>query len=629
MQSMLCRPQECNDRFRGLSLRRMALLITSITCFPLLSLAHDQEIEGETEDLPPSQHAPCVEGTSSGYLCSNMELVHFVPVLSLNSTSMNDVWGWTDPLTGEEYAIVGLRNGTAFIHINEFGHPTYLGRLPTNSFQSSWRDIKVYDNHAYIVSEAPRHGMQVFDLTRLRAVDPANAPVTFFLSNFVYQGIGSAHNVVINEDTGFAYAVGAGSCSGGLHMIDIEIPARPQFAGCFGQDRYTHDAQCVIYHGPDADYQGREICFNSNEDTVTIADVTDKAAPVMIVRAPYFGSAYTHQGWLTEDHAHFLLDDELDERRSAGNTRTFVWDMSDLDAPFVTGVHRGATTSIDHNQYVLGNHVFQANYRSGIRVLRLGDLSEGELAEVAYFDTTPSDDLPAFSGTWSVYPYFKSGYIVATDINRGLYILWPRLDAISECSDGIDNDGDGQRDFGEDPTCWGPNARSESERFDVQLTIDPRRAHRKLFAGRRARLYLAIPGSDTVDVEKIDLESLRFHPGDITPKIRNRKKSRHLKDLNGDQRPDVPLRIRLDKAALEEGVQDVCVSGLLAGDPFEACVTVEIFSKRHPRSKHHKGKKRVAKPSINAAGAVTANEVQNMKSRSKAEKNQNAPDHPL
>ncbi|MFP8870600.1 MAG: hypothetical protein VCB43_03685, partial [Myxococcota bacterium] len=197
------------------------------------------------------------------------------------------------------------------------------------------------------------------------------------------------------------------------------------------------------------------------------------------------------------------------------------------------------------------------------------------------------------------------------------------------CSDGIDNDGDGQRDFGEDPTCWGPNARSESERFDVQLTIDPRRAHRKLFAGRRARLYLAIPGSDTVDVEKIDLESLRFHPGDITPKIRSHKKSRHLKDLNDDQRPDVPLKIRLDKATLEEGVQDVCVSGLLAGDPFEACVTVEIFSKSHPHPKRHKGKKRVAKPSINAAGAVTANEVQNMKSRSKAEKNQNAPDHPL
>ena len=102
-----------------------------------------------------------------------------------------------------------------------------------------------------------------------------------------------------------------------------------------------------------------------------------------------------------------------------------------------------------------------------------------------------------------------------------------------------------------------------------------------------------------------------------------------MKDLNDDQRPDVPLRIRFDKAALEEGVQDVCVSGLLAGDPFEACVTVEIFNKRHSRGKRRNGKNFVAKPSINAAGAVTANEVQNMKSRSKAEKNQNAPDHPL
>jgi len=374
--------------FRFHLARPGALPIAVSLAITLAANAHDQELEGAPQDAPSAQHVPCEDGASGAYACSNMELVHFVPIATFGTFTANDIWGWTDPETGSEYALLGVRNGTAFVHIDEHGHPTYLGRLPSRTFQSSWRDIKVYRDHAYVVSEAGSHGMQVFDLTRLRAVDPAAAPITF-TSDFDYLRFRSAHNIAINEETGFAYAVGAASCRGGLHMIDIREPKNPQFAGCFGADRYTHDAQCVTYHGPDIDYQGREICFNSNEDTVTIVDVTDKTAPVMIARAPYFGSAYTHQGWLTEDHAYFLLDDELDERRTNGVTRTFVWNMADLDAPFVAGVHDGSSTAIDHNQYTLGNHVFQANYRSGIRVLRFGDLSEGELGEVAFFDTTP------------------------------------------------------------------------------------------------------------------------------------------------------------------------------------------------------------------------------------------------
>ena len=616
---MLRLASERNDwSCRSFPLPLIALALAGLLVATAVS-AHDQEIEGEREDLPTEQHVPCIEGTSNSYLCSNIELVHFVPLLTLGANSANDIWGWTDPLTDEEYAIIGLNNGTGFVHIDEFGHPTYLGRLPSRTTTSSWRDIKVYKNHAYIVSEAPGHGMQVFDLTRLRAVDPANAPVIFFISNFNYLNFGSAHNIAINEDMGFAYAVGAGSCRGGLHMIDISEPASPEFAGCFGQDRYTHDAQCVVYHGPDVDYQGREMCFNSNEDTVTIVDVTDKSAPVMVSRAPYFGSAYTHQGWLTEDHAHFLLDDELDERRGAGQTRTFVWDVSDLDAPFVTGVHRGSTTSIDHNQYVLGNHVFQANYRSGIRVLRLGDLSEGELAEVAYFDTSPDDDAPTFSGTWSVYPYFESGYVVASDIHRGLYILWPRLDAVSECSDGIDNDGDGLRDVAEDPTCTSAEATSESIRSDVNLTVDPRYSKKKIIAKKKMNLRLSILGSDTVDIEDIDIASLLFHPDDLVPRTpRDHAKGRR-KDLNKDERADLPLKIRFDGAGFEPGTERVCVSGLLSGDAFEACLEIELIEDGGSAKDEPDAPKKAAQ----------ATEKKKKDYESKAKKNQNAADHPL
>ena len=59
--------------------------------------------------------------------------------------------------------------------------------------------------------------------------------------------------------------------------------------------------------------------------------------PVQISRTGYAGSAYTHQGWLTEAHNHFLMDDELDETSYGQNTRTYIWDVSDLDNPVVSG----------------------------------------------------------------------------------------------------------------------------------------------------------------------------------------------------------------------------------------------------------------------------------------------------
>ena len=63
------------------------------------------------------------------------------------------------------------------IDITDPANPIFLGKLPTNTSSSSWRDIKTIGDFAYIVSEAGSHGMQIFDLTRLRTVSspPASA----------------------------------------------------------------------------------------------------------------------------------------------------------------------------------------------------------------------------------------------------------------------------------------------------------------------------------------------------------------------------------------------------------------------------------------------------------------------
>ena len=287
---------------------------------------------------------------------------------------------------------------------------------------SLWRDIKVYADHAFIVSEASGHGMQVFDLTKLRNVP--NPPITFS-SDAHYGGFGNCHNIAINEESGRAYPIGANTFSGGLNIIDISNPLTPTLIGSFAEDGYSHDAQIVNYIGPDAQYAGKEIAFCFNENTVTIVDVTDAGDPVLLSATGYSTSAYTHQGWLTEDHKYLLVGDELDE--GSVNTRTYIFDVQDLNNVSLIGTHVGATAAIDHNMYTHEGLVYQSNYRAGLEILDLDNVGQGQLERVAYFDVYPASNSAQFNGTWSNYPYFASGNVIVSHIEEGLFVLRPNI----------------------------------------------------------------------------------------------------------------------------------------------------------------------------------------------------------
>jgi choice-of-anchor B domain-containing protein len=373
------------------------------------------------EPTPPPSVGPatCINGSAGDFPCSGISLRKRMPLEDMGGTRGNDLWGWVDPQTGREYALMGLTNGTAFVDISNPAAPIFLGQLPTETINSIWRDIKVYRDHAYIVADnAGAHGMQVFDLTRLRNLSASQT----FTADLVYGDFRSAHNLAINEDTGFAYAVGTLTCAGGLHMIDIRTPINPLFAGCYPIAR-THDTQCVSYQGPDTDHAGSEICVSSNEDHVGIVDVTVKSAPIPISVFTYIQRAFVHQGWLTDDHRFFLLGDEDDEISFGVSTRTHVFDVSNLDVPVYIGAYKAATDAVDHNLYILGNRVFEANYESGLRVLQIGNLAQAELTEIAFFDTFPAGESRRFRGAWSVYPYLPSGVIIVSDETNGLFIL--------------------------------------------------------------------------------------------------------------------------------------------------------------------------------------------------------------
>jgi choice-of-anchor B domain-containing protein len=379
-----------------------------------------------------SQVTPCEGGFAGEYPCDGYDLVAHLDLNDMGGASNgNDCWGWTDPLTGIEYAIMGLNNATAFVELCDPANPVFLGRLETHSTPSLWRDMKVYDNHAFIVSEAGQHGMQVFDLTQLRNVE--NPPVTF-QETAHFNEFGNCHNIAINEETGYAYPVGTGFFSGGPIFVNIQEPANPVGEGGYSEDGYTHDAQTVVYIGPDTEHAGKEICFASNADTFTIIDVDDKTDPFEISRTGYDDVGYTHQGWLSEDHRFYFMNDEGDETSgSASNTRTIVWDVQDLDNPFVLEYHGGVSQSIDHNLYVHNGKLYQANYTSGLRVLQFDENADPLLNEIGFFDVFPAGDPVSFSGAWSCYPYFESGLVLISSMDRGLLVVKPTEVEVSEC----------------------------------------------------------------------------------------------------------------------------------------------------------------------------------------------------
>ncbi|WP_299609800.1 choice-of-anchor B family protein [uncultured Aquimarina sp.] len=397
-------------------------VINILIAFLFINCSNDDDINIPT--ITPVDPIACSNESDGGiYESCGIDFISSISLSEMSASAGNDSWGWTDATTGKEYAIMCLDNGTAFIDISNPESPIYLGKLPTATQSSQWRDAKVYQDHVFIVSEAPGHGMQVFDLTTLRNV--TNPPQTF-TANTTYTGFGNAHNIVINEQSGFAYGVGTGTFNGGPHFVNIQDPKNPVAAGGFistGGDAYSHDAQVVTYSGPDTDYTGREILIGSNQIEIVIADITDKDNPQTISTINYDNIGYTHQGWFTEDQRFFLLGDELDEQRVGFNTRTVVFDFEDLDNPKFHMNYSGTTPAIDHNGYVKGNKFYLANYRAGIRIIDISSIASKSMAEIGFIDTFLGSDSAGFSGAWNVYPFFESGNIVISDINSGFILV--------------------------------------------------------------------------------------------------------------------------------------------------------------------------------------------------------------
>lgn len=338
-------------------------------------------------------------------------LLKQMPLSVFGSSSGNDCWGYVSP-SGREYAIMGLNNKISFVEITNPVAPILIASIPHSS--STWGDIKVYQHYAYAVTEASGTGIQVVDMSEID-----NGIVTLVRT---IPSPGRSHNVALDPVSGFLYTCGSRNGTGTTMCFSLADPSNPVQVGAASMTaNYQHDGMPVTYtEGPLA---GRQLWFGCSESRgVDIYDFTDKNNPFLIKRVTYPDMGYCHQAWLSDDKKFLYVDDEFDESNLTTTTRSLIFNVEDpANATFVDSFTSGLM-AIDHNQYVADGFTFQANYRSGLRIFDVGTSPTAPIA-VGSYDTYPANNNAGYNGAWSTYPFFPSGNVIVSDIERGLFVL--------------------------------------------------------------------------------------------------------------------------------------------------------------------------------------------------------------
>lgn len=324
----------------------------------------------------------------------------------------NDVWGYVSP-SGREYAIVGLRTGTAFVEITDPADPQVVAVIdgPT----SEWRDMAVYRRFAYSVNERGG-GIQVIDLRR---IDEGKVRLRRSVTD---GGLRTAHNIFVNDDSGYAYLLGANLSRGGLVAVDLSRPARPKVEPVMWDVTYVHDVQVVSYAR--GRYAGREIAFAfTGREGLHIVDVTDKDAPRTLSHLQYTNGRYGHSGWLSDNRKLLYVNDEFDERTNAAidGMTTYVIRVARLESPRLVRTKNWGLPFIDHNSMVQNGRLYVSAYQGGLRVIDVSKPAKPKMR--GWFDTHPEGDAAVFNGAWGVFAGFPSGNVIVTDVQRGLFVI--------------------------------------------------------------------------------------------------------------------------------------------------------------------------------------------------------------
>lgn len=312
---------------------------------------------------------------------------------------VSDIWGYVDEF-GNEYAIVGNEFGVSIVDVTNPTIPVEVFYTP--GANTIWRDMKTYNNKAYITNEGG-NGMMIIDL------DPLPGSTALTVTN--YAGVNfpfaTAHNLYIDEN-GYCYIFGANSGVGGAIILNLNLPtSNPSFeAGRYNQ-YYLHDG---VVRGDTL--WGSAI----NDGFLAVINVATKSAPVTMATKTT-PSNFTHNAWFSDDNQTIFTTDEK------SNAYLGAYDVSDLGNISELGRVQSSPgmNVIPHNVHFMNDYIITSYYRDGVTVHDVCDPTN--MVEVGNYDTSPAFSGNGFNGCWGVYPWLPSGNIIASDIENGLFVL--------------------------------------------------------------------------------------------------------------------------------------------------------------------------------------------------------------
>jgi choice-of-anchor B domain-containing protein len=308
------------------------------------------------------------------------------------TSQYSNCWGYNAP-GGKEYAIVGTANGTQIVDITA-DTLKEIGFIPGPA--SAWREMKVYQQYAYVVTEGSGAGLQIIDLDSLKLVNTVTTTQ-----------VPSGHTV--SHEGKYLYISGGRYKAGGIVVLDLADPVNPVYAGEY-QAQYVHD------------------CFVKN-DTIyaaaiygiglDIIDATNKSdlKRIKLVNYPFAG---THNTDVSTNGKYVFTTDEINGDPGQNGNIVRVWDKSDIQNVKMVGSYVAKPKTIAHNIHVKGNYAYVSHYTEGVRIV---DIANPEIpVEVAHYDTY-SGSSNSTIGNWGVFPFFASDRIIATDMNGGLFVF--------------------------------------------------------------------------------------------------------------------------------------------------------------------------------------------------------------
>lgn len=312
-----------------------------------------------------------------------------------------DIWGYTDTITGKEYALICSRpQGVSIVDIT-VDPPQEVGFIPSILPNRDAKDVKVYGTYAIVIKES--EAAQIVDIsdvtnpTQVATISPSG---------------GGAHNCQVVGN--YLYIVGNHG-TGGVEIFDLITPSAPVKVGEF-QPFYYHDTDirndtlyaCGIYG-----------------DGIDILDISNKASPFRIDLFNYAGSG-AHNIEISEDGKYVFVGDEIGP---SGNW-TRVFDVSNPASVVKVADIIVDSNAVVHNCYVRDTLLWIGHYTEGVRVWNVADPTDP--SEVAYYDTYQPAEY-GYGGVWSVYPYFASNKVIASDRQTGLYVFEPDSTLVTNC----------------------------------------------------------------------------------------------------------------------------------------------------------------------------------------------------